>query len=50
MLQSSLAVELKYQPWYFDYVCLNMTERRHMFQSLELKPRGTVGFGGNLKG
>jgi len=27
-----------------------MTGRRHMFQDLELKPGGFVGFGGNQKG
>lgn len=51
MLQTSLATELKHRSWYLDSGCSqHMTGRRHMFKSLELKPEGTVGFGGNQKG
>src|ERR1044072_2893244 len=51
MLQISLAAPLKYQSWYLDSGCSrHMTGERHMFQELELKPGGVVGFGGNQKG
>ena len=51
MLQISLAAKQKHQSWYLDSGCSrHMTGRRHMFQSLELKPGGHIGFGGNRRG
>lgn len=51
MLQISLAEELRHQPWYLDSRCpQHMTRRSYMFQSLELKPKGIVGFRGDQKG
>ena len=51
MLQISLATQLKHHSWYLDNGCSrHMKGRRSMFQDLELKPRGFVGFGGNRKG
>ena len=51
MLQISLAAKQKHQSWYLDSgFSRHMTGRKHMFQSLELKPRGYVGFGGNQRG
>src|ERR1044072_8004848 len=51
MLQISLAAPLKHQSWYLDSGCSrHMTGERHMFQELELKPGGVVGFRGNQKG
>src|ERR1044072_8690173 len=51
ILQISLAAPLKHQSWYLDSGCSrHMTGERHMFQELELKPGGVVGFGGNQKG
>ena len=46
----SLAAKQKHQSWYLHSGCSrHMTGRRHMFQSLELKPGGHVGFGGNQR-
>src|ERR1044072_3781142 len=51
ILQISLAAPLKRQSWYLDSGwSQHMTGERHMFQELELKPGGVVGFGGNQKG
>src|ERR1044072_3714968 len=51
ILQISLTAPLRHQSWYLDSGCSrHMTGERHMFQSLELKPGGVVGFGGNQKG
>ena len=51
MLQISLMAPLKHQSWYLDSGCSrHMTGERHVFQDLELKPGGVVGFGGNQKG
>src|SRR3954467_13651696 len=51
MLQISLAAKLRYQSWYMDSGCLrHITGRRHMFQILELKPGGIIGFKGDQKG
>ena len=51
MLQISLAANQKHQSWYLDSGCSrHMTGRKHMFQSLELKSGGYVGFRGNQKG
>src|ERR1044072_9766518 len=51
MLQMSLTTKLKHRSWYLDSGCSrHMTGRKHMFQSLELKDGGYVGFGGNQKG
>src|ERR1051325_2154288 len=51
MLQMSLTTKLKHQSWYLDSGCSrHMTGRKHMFQSLEFKAGGYVGFGGNQKG
>src|ERR1051325_6236658 len=51
MLQISLTTKMKHQSWYLDSRCSrHMTGRKHMFQSLELKSGGFVGFGGNQKG
>ena len=50
MLQTSLTAQLKHQSWYLDSGCpRHMTCGRSMFQDLELKPEGFVGFGGNQK-
>src|ERR1044072_6323779 len=50
-LQISLTAPLRHQSWYLDSGCSrHMTGERHMFQELELKPGGVVGFGGNQKG
>ena len=47
----SLTAKLKHQSWYLDSGCSrHMTGRKHMFQSLERKYGGFVGFGGNQKG
>src|ERR1044072_4601058 len=51
ILQISLAAPLKHQSWYLDSGCSrHMTGERHMFQELEFKAGGVVGFGGNQKG
>src|ERR1044072_2908922 len=51
ILQISLTAPLRHQSWYLDSGCSrHMTGERHMFQALELKPGGVVGFGGNQKG
>lgn len=51
MLQTSLTADLKHHSRYLDSrYSQHMTGRRHMFQSLELKPGCTVGFRGNQKG
>lgn len=51
MLQISLAAKLRLHSWFLDSGCSrHMMGRRHMFQSLELKPRGVVGFRGDQKG
>src|ERR1044072_1667467 len=51
ILQISLTAPLRHQSWYLDSGCSrHMTGERHMFQELELKPGGVVGFGGNQKG
>lgn len=51
MLLTSLEAQLKHQSWYLDSGCSqHMTGRRSMFQDLELKPGGFVGFEGNQKG
>ena len=51
MLQMSLTTKLKHQSWYLDSGCSrHMMGRKHMFQSLELKAGGYVGFEGNQKG
>lgn len=51
MLQTSLSAELKHRSWYLYSRCSrHMSGRRRMFESLELKPRGNVGFRGNQKG
>ena len=51
MLQITLTATLKHQSWYLDSRCSrHMKGRKHMFQSLELKPGGYVGFGGNQRG
>ena len=47
----SLMTPLKHQSWYLDSGCSqHMTGERHMFQDLELKSGGVVGFGGDQKG
>src|ERR1051325_11392223 len=51
MLQMSLTTKLKHQSWYLDSgFSRHMTGRKHMFQSMELKGGGYIGFGGNQKG
>src|ERR1051325_8146622 len=51
MLQMSLTTKLKHQSWYLDSGCSrHMTGRKHMFESLELKAGGYIGFRGNQKG
>src|ERR1044072_162603 len=51
ILQISLTAPLRHQSWYLDSGCSrHMTGERHMFQELELKLGGVVGFGGNQKG
>lgn len=51
MLQISLATNLRHQSWYLDSGCSRrMNGRRHMFKELDLKPGGSVAFGGNQKG
>ena len=51
MLKTSLAVQLKHLSWYLVSGCLqHMMEKRHMFQSLELKPGNVIGFKGDKKG
>src|ERR1051325_6991806 len=51
MLQMSLTAKLKHQSWYLDSGCSrHMTGRKHMFQILELKAGGYIGFEGNQKG
>src|ERR1044072_3237820 len=51
ILQISLTAPLRHQSWYLDSGCSrHMMGERHMFQGLELKPGGVVGFGGNQKG
>src|ERR1044072_7979031 len=51
ILQISLTAPLKHQSWYLDSGCSrHMTGERHLFQRLELKAGGVVGFGGNQKG
>ena len=50
MLQMSLTAQLKHQSWYLDSGCSrHMMGRKSMFQSMELKSRGDVKFGGNQK-
>ena len=51
MLQISLAAQFKHQSWYLDSgFSRHMMGKRQMFQSLELKPGGVVGFRGDQKG
>src|ERR1044072_3513781 len=51
ILQISLTAPQKHQSWYLDNGCSrHMTGERHLFQKLELKAGGVVGFGGNQKG
>src|ERR1044072_9262210 len=51
ILQISLTAPLRHQSWYLDSGCSrHMTGERHLFQRLELKAGGVVGFGGNQKG
>src|ERR1044072_8307527 len=51
ILQISLTAPLKHQSWYLDSGCSrHITGERHLFQRLELKAGGVVGFGGNQKG
>lgn len=51
MLHISLAAKLRHQSWYMDSGCSrHITGRRNMFQELELKLGGSVGFWGNKKG
>src|ERR1044072_2045615 len=51
ILQISLTALLRHQSWYLDSGCSRRkTGERHMFQKLELKVGGVVGFGGNQKG
>ncbi|XP_058741676.1 uncharacterized protein LOC131614066 [Vicia villosa] len=49
--EMSLKARLKHQSWYLDSGCSrHMTGIKHMFQSLELKAGGYLGFRGNQKG
>src|ERR1044072_6350616 len=51
ILQISLTAPLRHHSWYLDSGCSrHMTGERHMFQKLELKAGGVVGFGGTQKG
>src|ERR1044072_4507076 len=51
ILQISLTAPQKHQSWYLDSGCSrHMTGERHLFQELEFKAGGVVGFGGNQKG
>src|ERR1044072_9035240 len=51
ILQISLMAPRKHLSWYLDSGCSrHMTGERHMFQEMELKDGGVVGFGGNQKG
>src|ERR1044072_6634332 len=46
-----LTTKLTHQSWYLDSGCSrHMTGRKHMFQSLELRAAGCVGFRGDRKG
>src|ERR1044072_66251 len=50
-LQISLMAPEKLLSWYLDSGCSrHMTGERRLFQELELKAGGVVGFGGNQKG
>src|ERR1044072_6548919 len=51
ILQISLMAPTKHLSWYLDNGCSrHMTGEKHLFQKLELKPGGVVGFGDNQKG
>src|ERR1044072_9414438 len=50
ILQISSTAPLRHQSWYLDSGCSrHMTGEKHLFQELELKAGGVVGFGGNQK-